>query len=154
MNRVVRERVVRIRRMVEYYQRLTEQAQQRLAERQRAVTDAEASLRAVESSRRALTGELELLVSGGAADLAALELGERCQQWLAQQATEQARALAEARQQEDEARAALLAQERERRKLEKMAERWCVEWEREARRVEHRLLDDIAVSRFARGERS
>ncbi len=147
MTRTPRARTARLERIIEYRRRLTEQAQQRLAEESRAASAAEEALDRLKRSRRELADDLEQLASTPV-DPAVLETGELYQRWLAQQASEHARTLELAREREEAAREALLSQQREQRKLEKVQERWQAESSREARRQESLLLDEFALSRY------
>ncbi|MCM8749717.1 flagellar export protein FliJ [Thermomicrobiaceae bacterium CFH 74404] len=147
MTRTQRTRAARLERIIEYRRRLTEQAQQRLAEESHAVSVAEEALDRLQQRQRELAQNLERLARA-VADPAVLETGDLYQRWMAQQVSEQARTLELARRREEAARDTLLFQQREKRKLEKVQERWQAESSREVRRQESLLLDEIALSRY------
>lgn len=149
MIRIMRQRAARMNRLVEHRQRLVEEAQRRFAEEQRALAACEGALAEVEESQRQLTTSLDGLV-GQSLEPTLLAGAERYQAWLAQRRSEREEALELAKRQAELARAAVIAQRREAKKLELVRERWLSQAQRLEHLAEVRSLDEFATTRVAR----
>lgn len=149
MVRALRQRAARMQRLLEYREQLVEEAQRRLAEEQRFVVACEAALAQLEASQRALAVSLATL-AGKSVDATLLSGAEAYQAWLSQRRDEREAALAEAKRRAEAARAALVAQRREAKKLEHVRARWLGEVRRAELAAEAKLLDEIANGQAAR----
>lgn len=117
MVRTLRQRAARMQRLLEYREQLVEEAQRRFAEEQRFVAACETALAQLEASQRALAVSLATL-AGKSVDATLLSGAEAYQAWLSQRRDEREAALAEAKRRAEAARAALVAQRREAKKVE------------------------------------
>ncbi|MCX7623314.1 MAG: flagellar export protein FliJ [Thermomicrobium sp.] len=148
MVRALRQRAGRMTRILEYRQKLVEEAQRQLAEQQRWVAACEAMLAELNASQRALASSLAAL-AGVPVEPTILAGAESYEAWLARRRAEQETLLEEAKRRAEAARAELIAQRRETKKLEVMRTRWLREAARLERTAEARALDDIANTRAA-----
>jgi flagellar export protein FliJ len=135
-------------RLLEHRQKLVEEAQRELAEQQRWVATCEATLAQLASTQQALAVRLAAL-AGNAVDPALLAGAESYRAWLVRRREEQEALLEQAKRQAEAARAVLIAQRREAKKLELVRARWLDAALRLERKSEASTLDEIATLRAA-----
>lgn len=148
MVRALRQRAGRMTRLLEHRQKLVEDAQRQLAEEQRWVASCEAALDELAASQRALAASLAEL-SGTPVDPAVLAGAESYAAWLLRRRDEQEALLEEAKRRAEQARAALIAQRREAKKLEVVRSRWLAAARQLEQKAEETMLDDVATVRAA-----
>jgi flagellar export protein FliJ len=149
MVRLLRQRAKRMERMLEHRQSLVEEAQRQLAEQQRWVATCEAVLAQLAASQRSLAAGLAQLANRSV-DAEILAGAETYESWLEQRRAEEAARLEQAKHRAELARAALIAQRREAKKLELVRARWLSEAQRREQAAEAALLDELATVRAAR----
>ncbi len=149
MVRVLRQRAQRMERLLEHRKRLVDEAQRQLAEQQRWVAACEAVLAQLAASQRSLAAGLAQLASRSV-DAGVLAGAETYESWLERRRAEEEARLEQAKRQAELARAALIAQRREAKKLELVRARWLSEAQRREQAAEAALLDELATVRAAR----
>ncbi len=148
MVRALRQRADRMNPLLEHRQKLVEEAQRQLAEQERWVAACRAALQELEASQRALALHLAAIV-GRAVEPAVLAGAASYESWLARRRQEQEEALERAKRQAEAARAALVAQRREAKKIEVVRARWLNAALQVERKTEANLLDEIGTVRAA-----
>ncbi len=149
MVRVLRQRAKRMERLLEHRQSLVDEAQRQLAEQQRWVAACEAVLAQLAASQRSLAAGLAQLANRWV-DAEVLADAETYESWLERRRAEEEARLEQAKRQAELARAALIAQRREAKKLELVRARWLSEAQRREQAAEAALLDELATVRAAR----
>lgn len=134
--------------LLEHRQKLVEEAQRQLAEQERWVAACRTALQELEASQRALALNLAAIV-GRSVEPTVLAGAASYEAWLARRRQEQEEALERAKRQAEAARAALVAQRREAKKIEVVRARWLNAALQVERKTEANLLDEIGTVRAA-----